>query len=47
MKGLKTPFNSLKTMLIRLVDNIRDVGGNERAIFFDQIIFDFEQDINT
>ena len=47
MKGLKTPFNSLKMTLTRSVDNIRDIGGPERAAPFDQIILDFEKDINS
>jgi hypothetical protein len=45
-KGWKTPFSSMKIILTRSVDNIRDIGGDERAAPFDQIISDFERDVN-
>jgi archaellum component FlaC len=47
LKGLRTPFNSLKTILARSVDNIRDVGGDERAKIFEQTVVGFEKDINV
>ena len=45
MKGLRTPFSSLKMTLTRSVDNIRDIGGSDRAAPFDQMILDFERDV--
>ena len=47
MKGLRTPFNSLKMTLTRSVDNIRDIRGSERAAPFDQIVLDFERDVQS
>jgi chromosome segregation ATPase len=47
MKGPRTPFNSLKMTLTRSVDNIRDIGGSERAAPFDQIVLDFERDVQS
>jgi exonuclease VII small subunit len=47
MKGLRTPFSSLKMTLTRSVDNIRDIGGNDRAAPFDQMILDFERDVQS
>jgi chromosome segregation ATPase len=47
LKGSRIPFSSLKVTLTRSVDNIRDVGGNERAAVFEQMISDFETDVKT
>jgi chromosome segregation ATPase len=47
LKGSRIPFSSLKVALTRSVDNIRDVGGNERAEVFEQMISDFETDVKA
>lgn len=46
LKSTKTTFAPLKIMLMRSINNIRDVGGAEQAKILEQLIANFEKDID-
>ena len=45
-KGVKTPFKSLKSMLVYAIESIKAVGGPQRVKSVEQLVENFEKDMN-